>query len=74
VVGVLPDDLLESVAVRVLRTFFVEVKEDGGSGAGAFGRFDLEPGLAVGDTPSSGTRINNTLSAHMFTFNLMNDS
>jgi hypothetical protein len=26
------------------------------------------------DTPSSGTRINNTLSAHMFTFNLMNDS
>jgi hypothetical protein len=48
VVGVLPDDLLEPVAVSVLRTFFVEVEEDGGSGGDTFGRVYLEAGLAVG--------------------------
>ena len=49
VIGVLPDDLLEPVTVRVLRTFFVEMEEDGGSGGlRAFGRLDLEAGLAVG--------------------------
>ena len=48
VVGVLPDNLLEAVAVSVLRTFFVEVEEDGGTSEGTFGRLDLEAGLAVG--------------------------
>src|SRR6202042_3083634 len=49
VVGVLLDDLLEPVPIRVLCTFFVEVEQDGGSSGGPFGRLYFEASLAVGD-------------------------